>query len=365
MRSVPHAPMTPTPPLGRPSAVSPAAGSHLATMDQTILPSDLRREGLAGGLPQSARAGGDRSGTSTPVVGTPIPRLNSVRHNTSDLGGRRGGDGVGGFGSRTSSRPVSANGGAGIERGSAASEEKLLARRYEAKQDFKFACGDGNGDLASLPPEASIFFFVELASLHAAVREDEFAAQLLWRARGPTERLPSNHPDAAAVWCSLGRMAYLGGAFDAAARCTEKGRWIRERTLGGDTVETATSYNNLACCLFALCRPLEALAYLELAEELLRVLAGEEHPRTQTALRNLEQARSAHKHIRCEVPHLFSYYVKAMRVRGGRRKKKKSKKGSGNGSRSGASSSRRSSSRGSASSKSKKSSAGGRRRSAR
>jgi len=232
-----------------------------------------------------------------------------------------------------------------------------LARRYDPKQDFGMATADGEEDLERLPPEAAIFFFAELASLHAAVREDDLAAQLLWRARAPTERLPSDHPDGAVVWCGLGRVAYLAGAFDVAARATLRGRKVRESTLGGDTVETATSYNNLACCFFALDRPMEALAYLELAEEILRVLVGEDHPRALTALRNLEKARSAQKHLRCEVPHLFSYYVKEFRLRGRSKKKKKgSKKGGSSkaGSSRGSSTKRSGSRKSSASSKSGK-----------
>lgn len=211
-------------------------------------------------------------------------------------------------------------------------------RRYTPKTDFALAAGDGDKDLVRLPPEAAIFFFCELASLHAAVREDDLASQLLWRARRPSDRLPGNHPDTAVVWCSFGRVAYLAGAFDVAARAISRGRHIRERTLGGDTVETATSYNNLACCFVALDRPVEALAYLELADEILRAVAGEDHPRSQTASRNLEKVRSMQKHWHCQVPHLFSFLVKDSRFKGKIRKKKKGGKGSSAGSTSGKSS---------------------------
>lgn len=217
-------------------------------------------------------------------------------------------------------------------------------RRYNPKNDFKLALGDDEADLERLPFEASIFFFCELASLHFALQEDDCGAQLLWRAMSPTERLPPNHPDAAAVWCGMGRLAFLAGAHEVAGRATWKARWIRERTLGADTIETATSYNNLACCLFSLSRIQEAFAFLELAEELVRVLAGEDHPRSQTILRNLHQARAAQKQLTCEVPHLFSYYVPEIRARGrpGKKKKKKgSKKGSSRGSSAGKKSKRK------------------------
>merc|ERR1712008_608912 len=84
----------------------------------------------------------------------------------------------------------------------------------------------------------------------------------------------------------------------------------------GDTVEAATAYNNVACCLAALERPFEAAAYLELAAELMRVLAGEEHPRTQTVTRNLHQARLMRKNVHMDPPILFSFRVRATKDRG-------------------------------------------------
>lgn len=298
-------------------------------LGDTILPSDLRGDGGGGGGFQSARGLVSRAKSAAAArpgeFETPWPP-GGVAANTSTMPVTQGWP-SGGMDSRPS-RPASAMSARLPGRGSAGHMEHVVpSRRYSAKNDFHLAAGDDNADLKKLPAEAAIFFFCELASLHAAMREDDFAAQLLWRARAPTDRLPNNHPDTAVVWCGIGRMAFLGGAFDVAARATWRGRWIRESTLGGDTVETATSYNNLACCLFALDRPQEALAHLELAEEILRVLAGEDHPRTQTTLRNLEKARCAQKHLHAQVPNIFSLYVPALKVRRGTRKKKKGSKG--------------------------------------
>lgn len=298
-------------------------------MDKTIMPSDLQRERTPV-PPQSARGSArpphrssstlGRGGSTTPLEGG------------SGVPAAAWAGPIAGQADRTS-RPASVASGRSSMPGAAEAAGEAFStavgRRYSAKEDFKLALGDDNPDLAKLPPEAAIFFLYELASLHSAMREDELAAQLLWRARAPTDRLPASHPDTAVVWCGLGRLAYLGGAFEVAARSMWRGRKIRERTLGGDTVETATSYNNLACCFFALDRPQEALVHLELAEEILRVLAGEDHPRTQTTLRNLEKARAANKSLHAEVPNIFSYFVPETKLRGKGKKKKKGKKGGG------------------------------------
>lgn len=211
-------------------------------------------------------------------------------------------------------------------------------RIYDPRLHFARACGDDDENMRHLVPEVNLFFLCELASLHSAIHEDDFAAQLLWRARPYSDALPSNHPDSALIWNGLGCVAYHVGCYDVAARSTSRARRIRENTIGENTVETATTYNNLACCLAALDRSLEAQAFLELAAELLKVLLGEDHPRAQTALRNLEKARSYDKHLKCEVPYLFGIPVKdRFRLSGKRltRRKKKSKDGKSDGGKAG------------------------------
>ena len=61
-----------------------------------------------------------------------------------------------------------------------------------------------------------------------------------------------------------------------------KAREIREERLGGDTVDTATVYNNLGCCMYMLERNQEAMAYFELAQAILECELGPNHERTLT-----------------------------------------------------------------------------------
>merc|ERR1712110_199434 len=89
---------------------------------------------------------------------------------------------------------------------------------YDPRTDFDCALGEGDMGLQNLPPEVYLFFFCELASLHTALREDDLATQLFWRARAHTDALPAGHPDAAVVWCGLGRVAFHSGCHDLAAR---------------------------------------------------------------------------------------------------------------------------------------------------
>ena len=61
------------------------------------------------------------------------------------------------------------------------------------------------------------------------------------------------------------RMEDLEYAF----RCYLHARYIREQTLGGDTVDTAFVYNNLGCCYFVLGKQEESVAYFELAHAII------------------------------------------------------------------------------------------------
>ena len=76
-----------------------------------------------------------------------------------------------------------------------------------------------------------------------------------------------------------------------ALRCYLKAREIREERLGGDTVDTATVYNNLGCCMYMLERNQEAMAYFELAQAILECELGPSHERTMTAQRNIMKAK--------------------------------------------------------------------------
>jgi len=72
-----------------------------------------------------------------------------------------------------------------------------------------------------------------------------------------------------------------------ALRCYLKARQIREERLGGDTVDSATVYNNLGCCMYVLERNQECKAYFELSHAIMDAELGPNHERVLTTQRNL------------------------------------------------------------------------------
>ena len=75
-------------------------------------------------------------------------------------------------------------------------------------------------------------------------------------------------------------------------------RTHREKYLGGDTIDTATIYNNLGCCMFLLERNEEAKAYFELSNAIFECEVGSNHERTLVTSRNLlKVSRTSLNHV--------------------------------------------------------------------
>lgn len=99
-------------------------------------------------------------------------------------------------------------------------------------------------------------------------------------------RLKEDHPDNALPFMGMGSVMYNSGEYELAARCFLKAKEIREKSIGPDTADTASVYNNLGCCLIKLERNAEAFKLLRLAETIFQAELGTFHERTLTAKRN-------------------------------------------------------------------------------
>jgi tetratricopeptide (TPR) repeat protein len=136
----------------------------------------------------------------------------------------------------------------------------------------------------TLKKEQELFFELSIGSVYESCGKDDLALNQYMKAK--EIKLPTNHPDLAFPYCGLGSVLYQMEEPAWALRLFLKAREIREATLGGDTVDTATVYNNLGCCMFMLERNEEAKAYFELANAILDCELGPQHERTLTSKRN-------------------------------------------------------------------------------
>jgi tetratricopeptide (TPR) repeat protein len=136
-------------------------------------------------------------------------------------------------------------------------------------------------------PEHEMFFCLSVGSVYESAGKDDLALSQYMKAKDV--QLQSNHPDRAFPFCGLGSVLYHMEEPAWALRLFLKAREVREQTIGGDTVDTATVYNNLGCCMFMLERNQEAKAYFELANAIFECELGYEHERTLTTKRNLKK----------------------------------------------------------------------------
>lgn len=92
-------------------------------------------------------------------------------------------------------------------------------------------------------PEVELFFELSIASVYESAGRDELALAKYLSAKSID--LVYNHPDRAFPYCGLGSVLFHMEEPKWALRAYLKAREIREERLGGDTVDTATVYNNL------------------------------------------------------------------------------------------------------------------------
>ena len=177
--------------------------------------------------------------------------------------------------------------------------------------------------MSNLKKEQELFFELSIASVFESAGKDDLALNSYMKSKAI--KLPYNHPDLAFAFCGLGSVMYHMEEPAWALRLYLKARKIREDTIGGDTVDTATVYNNLGACMFMLERNEESKAYFELSNAILECELGAQHERTLTSSRNIKKINRTVLGIVPEYRPLWTTAVPAPVAKGGKKKKKKGK----------------------------------------
>jgi tetratricopeptide (TPR) repeat protein len=165
---------------------------------------------------------------------------------------------------------------------------------------------------------------MSLGSVYESSGRDEIAISCYMNAISDIN-LEYNHPDAAFAYCGLGSVFYHIDEPAWALRCFLKAREIRELRLGGDTVDTATVYNNLGCCMYMLERNAESKAYFELSGAIMDAELGPHHERTLTTVRNLLKSDRTFLDHKPEYRQLWETYMHHPNPPAGKKGKKKGK----------------------------------------
>ena len=128
-----------------------------------------------------------------------------------------------------------------------------------------------------------------LAGVYYAQGEYDKALEYYEKALVIREKvLGKDHPDTATTFNNMALVYRAQGEYDKALEYYEKSREIQEKVLGKDHPSTAITYNNLAGVYLAQGEYDKALEYYEKALEIFTTKLGEEHPNTKTVRKNIE-----------------------------------------------------------------------------
>jgi hypothetical protein len=180
----------------------------------------------------------------------------------------------------------------------------------------------------TLKPELFLFFELTLASIFESCKKYKLALGSYFSLKNTFNALSFNHPDQALFYCGLGYALHHVGDARLATRSYLMAKRIRERCIGGDTLETANVYNNLGVCMFSLGRFHESLAYFQLCEAIFYKFLGPRDSKTAIVSQNIAKVKRQNF---LPAPEFKSLWAKQFEdpfaVKKKKKEKKKGKKG--------------------------------------
>ena len=135
-------------------------------------------------------------------------------------------------------------------------------------------------DINKINWQTELFFNLTFGSLYENLNYDLVTIKYYLEACHISEKFISANPDKALPFCFLGEFFLKLQEFEWALRAFIKAKIIRENTIGGDTIDTATIYNNLGVVAYCMESYIPANGYFQLAYEIYKNLFGINHPRT-------------------------------------------------------------------------------------
>lgn len=100
------------------------------------------------------------------------------------------------------------------------------------------------------------------------------AMRYFFKAKYSSDKSYIYDPDTALVYCHLGSLMLRLREYEWALRCYLKAKDIRENAIGGDTVDTATVYNNLGVCCYHLQYYYPAKGFFQLSYDIYKQQLG-------------------------------------------------------------------------------------------
>ena len=177
-------------------------------------------------------------------------------------------------------------------------------------------------DINKLDWQKDLFFNLSFGSLYDVLGYDIIALKYYSESCHISEKLISADPDNALCYCFLGEFFVKIREFNWALRAFLQAKKIREDTIGGDTPDTATIYNNLGVVSYCLESYLPANGYFKLAYEIYKNLLGLTHPRTMIIKANITKMNQLNFNKHVQFKTLSMYQTPSLLIQNPAKKKK-------------------------------------------
>ena len=170
--------------------------------------------------------------------------------------------------------------------------------------------------------QVDLFFELTFGTLYEDLDFDLQAMKNYYEAKKLSDKLIQVDPDNALVYSYLGSLFLKLNELDWSLRCFQKAKELREKTIGGDTLDTAAIYNNLGVVSFYMESFLPANSYFNLAYEITKSILGLRNPRTLFIKSNISKMSQLNFNKEISFKTLGKYPTPTMLVKNPKRKKK-------------------------------------------
>ena len=192
---------------------------------------------------------------------------------------------------------------------------EMAIRRLERAQDYL------PKDNSLIDWQTDLFFNLSFGSLYDILNYDVVAMKYYNECVRITEKLLGADTDTSLPYCFLGELFLKLQEYDWALRSFLKAKNIREETIGGETPDTASTYNNLGVVAYYMESYLPAKGYFKLAYEIYKKILGLTHPRTMLIKSNLTKMNQLNFNKEIEFKTLSKYATPAQLIKNPKKKK--------------------------------------------
>ena len=142
----------------------------------------------------------------------------------------------------------------------------------------------------TLPSESKLYIIACKGNVYQSCGDDE--QSMLQYMLGWNEASALGERDWEAIFInSIGLLSFYNLRYELAWKCFSLVTSFRGREYGPRSADTATSWNNTACCLLCMSRTSEARVLFEQARSVFVDALGDRHPRTLVSNKNCVKAR--------------------------------------------------------------------------